>query len=99
VGGIAVAPLANDFAAFERGKAVVDAAAADVDTTGLCFPMEWHALCGLAGPAIIDVATGAGLIVAGSRGRGGFAGVLLESTSHYVVHHAWCPVVLLPPVD
>jgi nucleotide-binding universal stress UspA family protein len=54
---------------------------------------------GSAARALLEAAKGADLIVVGSRGRGGFAGLLLGSVSQQVVQHAPCPVVIVPPPE
>ena len=50
---------------------------------------------GSAASTLLDVAKGADLLVVGSRGRGGFSGLLLGSVSQAVSHHAPCPVVIV----
>ncbi|WP_290859132.1 universal stress protein [Hamadaea sp.] len=45
---------------------------------------------------IIDATAAAQLVVLGSRGHGGFTGLLLGSVSQAVLHHSACPVVIVP---
>lgn len=44
---------------------------------------------------LLDAAVGAELLVVGSRGHGGFTGMLLGSVSEQVVAHAPCAVVVI----
>jgi len=44
--------------------------------------------------ALLDASKHAQLLVVGSRGRGGFTGLLLGSTSHALIAHGFCPVIV-----
>jgi len=47
--------------------------------------------------ALLETAQGADLLVVGTRGHGGFAGLLLGSVSQQCAHHSPCPIVIVPP--
>lgn len=51
---------------------------------------------GNAGKVLTDRSATADLVVVGSRGLGGIGRLTLGSTSTHVVHHARCPVVVVP---
>jgi nucleotide-binding universal stress UspA family protein len=79
-----------DLAAKTLSEAVDSTIAADSTVTVRQRAMEGHAA-----RVLLDAAHGAGLLVMGSRGRGGFSGMLLGSVSQHCVQHSPCPVVIV----
>lgn len=65
----------------------------DVQITAVAVPSRRPAV------ALVERSEGAEMLVVGSRGRGGFSGLLLGSVSQQVAHHAACPVVILGPLE
>jgi len=49
-----------------------------------------------ASKALLRYSETARMVVVGSRGRGGFRGLLLGSTSQHLLYHASCPVAVVP---
>jgi nucleotide-binding universal stress UspA family protein len=58
--------------------------------------VEHRIVEGTASAALVEESRGADLLVVGSRGLGGFRGLLLGSVGQQVAHHAGCPVVIVP---
>lgn len=59
-------------------------------------PMTWETVEGHPAEVLVGISGNADLLVVGSRGHGGFVGMLLGSVSQHVVAHAKCPVLVVP---
>ncbi|MDR1825071.1 MAG: universal stress protein [Bifidobacteriaceae bacterium] len=79
----------------EVGRAI-DEELASRDDVPDGFTVERHGLDGTPSALLVEFSAHVDLIVVGSRGRGGFSGLLLGSTSQAVLHHARCPVMVVP---
>jgi nucleotide-binding universal stress UspA family protein len=70
------------------------------DVAGIGLPegveVSCHVLHGTAGKRLVEASAGAELLVVGSRGIGGFRGLVTGSTASQVIGHAHCPVVVVP---
>lgn len=80
----------------EDARKVLDAAVDSVAVPG-DPAIERLLIPGGAASVLVDEAKGADLLVVGSRGRGGFTGLMLGSVSQQAAQHAPCPVVIIPP--
>lgn len=78
-----------------QAEAMVRRAARRVRAAYGHVPLETEVLYGNPGHVLGPLGTHAGLIVVGTRGHGGFAGLLLGSVSHRIIHDAPCPVMVV----
>ncbi|MER7539213.1 universal stress protein [Streptomyces sp. NPDC097704] len=67
-----------------------------VEERGHRVPVRYDSLDGSVTDALPEAARGARLLVTGSRGHGGFASLLLGSTSRTLAMTAPCPLVVVP---
>lgn len=82
-----------------RAERVLRDAAEAVRRDHPAAELETQAIQGAAARVLVEMSADADLLVVGSRGLGGFTGLLLGSVSQQCVHHAHCPVTVIRTPD
>ena len=84
----------------QRARELLDAEVENLRSLGVTLAQA-HLVEGGVAQEIVGLAEeiGAGLIVIGSRGRGGIRRALMGSVSDSVVRHAHCPVMVVRPEE
>lgn len=86
----------------EYSSAVLEELARDTSAAAEAFPsvsVSHRAVYASPTKSLIDISRHARMLVVGSRGRGGLAGMLLGSVSEQCVRHAECPVLVVRRPD
>ena len=79
----------------ESASAASEAALAALGEQAHGVEIERVVRIGQPAQVLIEEARSADLLVVGSRGHGGFVGLLLGSVSHQCALHASCPIVIV----
>ncbi|WP_249402066.1 universal stress protein [Streptomyces sp. YIM 121038] len=80
----------------ERAEHRVEEAIGGLARTHSAVPVHRRVVEGSPRAALLDAAAGADLLVVGARRRTGQVGMQLGPVNHAVLHHAACPVAVVP---
>ena len=88
----------------EAGEEAIERHLAEVESTydgGFPVSVELSVVLGHTGTQILQAAieNDAELVVLGSRGLGGFRGLMIGSVTNYAVHHLRTPLLVVPAVE
>ena len=90
-------PMGLDMTDYQAAAdALVDEVLAAVEPDAARVKLTRTVRGGGAIPALLDASEQADLVIVGSRGMGGFKGMLLGSVAQAVAQHASCPVIVVP---
>src|SRR5215472_9993301 len=94
-------PVPGDAPELEKVRIAVEHAVAEAaEGLGAEQPqVTVTAINGFAAQALIDASADSDLVVVGNRGGGGFPRLSLGAVASQVVHHAHCPVVVVPSAE
>jgi nucleotide-binding universal stress UspA family protein len=100
VGAAPLGPMVLDLREVEEEARQLLSRSIDAAREAVAAPdvrVEGELLEGSAASVLVSRSKGADMLIVGSRGLGGFKGLLLGSVSSQCIHHATCPVVIVPP--
>jgi nucleotide-binding universal stress UspA family protein len=88
-------PMPEGFDPMGDAHTALEAILAEVLGADPGFPVTTQVVGGPASAVLIEESRNASLLVVGSRGHGGFSGLLLGSVSEHCARYAACPVVVV----
>ncbi|MFR9776164.1 universal stress protein [Micromonospora sp. MS34] len=83
----------------EEAQKMLEQVAAELTDRHPTLAVQVRQVAGGPGATLVEESRRADLVVVGSRGVGGFAGLLLGSVSNQVAQHGHCPVLVVRPAE